>query len=138
MPQKSRTSASSRQVPLQPCIRDIWHDHVLFQGEEVSGLIDFGALRIENVATDVARLLGSLVGNDKRGWQRGLDAYAEVRPLSSDELQLAEAFDLSGTLLGGINWVQWIYLEERQFEDRGAVLGRLGEHVARLAGGGNI
>lgn len=126
------TAAVKLQVPLQPCIRDIWHAHVLFDGDHVSGLIDFGAMRNENVATDVGRLLGSMAGNDSIAWQHGLDAYSRIRPLSTDELQLVNAFDVSGTLLGGINWVQWLYLEERQFDDRNAVVGRLGEIVGRL------
>ncbi|NQT17852.1 MAG: phosphotransferase [Planctomycetes bacterium] len=42
------------RVSLQPCIRDVWHDHVLFQRGEVSGLIDFGSMAAENVAADVA------------------------------------------------------------------------------------
>lgn len=45
---------------LQPCIRDIWHDHVLFDGDRVTGLIDFGAMQIDTPATDIARLVGSL------------------------------------------------------------------------------
>ena len=49
------------QLPLQPCIRDIWHDHILFTGNRVTGIVDFGALDIDTPATDIARLLGSLV-----------------------------------------------------------------------------
>src|SRR5690606_33971928 len=51
-------------VPVQPCIRDIWVDHVLFTGDEVTGIVDFGAMRNETPAIDVARLLRSLVGAD--------------------------------------------------------------------------
>lgn len=31
-------------VPIQPVIRDVWHEHVLFVGDRVSGLVDFGAM----------------------------------------------------------------------------------------------
>src|SRR3569833_268917 len=51
--------AAQQCVPQQPCICDIWHDNVLFTSNEVSGLVDFGAMRVDTVAIDVARLLGS-------------------------------------------------------------------------------
>jgi homoserine kinase type II len=120
------------EVPLQPCIRDIWHDHVLFRGSEVTGLIDFGSLRVESVAADVARLMGSLVGDDVRRWQLGLEAYAAVRRMSDDELQLMKAFDLSTVLMAGLNWLDWIYRQRRQFSDRQAVLGRVDEILHRV------
>jgi Ser/Thr protein kinase RdoA (MazF antagonist) len=119
-------------VPIQPAIRDIWRDHVLFLGNDVSGLVDFGALRPESVAADVARLLGSLVGDEAAGWQTGLTAYEAVRPLSSIERRLMTAFDQSGVLLSGLQWLSWVYLDGRIFEDRAAVEARLDELLARL------
>lgn len=125
-------SAATLAVPIQPCIRDIWHDHVLFVGERVSGLVDFGALRAETVATDIARLLGSLCGDAADDWQLGLAAYQEVRPLSTAETLLVSAFDRANVLLSGMNWLDWIYLEGRQFTDRAAVEARLDENLSRL------
>jgi len=120
-------------VSLQPCIRDVWHAHVLFEGDEVRGLVDFGSLRPENVAADVARLLGSLAGDDLSAWQQGLRAYQTVRLLSEDELRLASAFDHSTVLMGGIQWLEWLYVQRREFANRAAVLARLDEFLARLA-----
>ncbi|MCO6458056.1 MAG: phosphotransferase [Pirellulaceae bacterium] len=119
------------RLPLQPCIRDIWHPHVLFTDNRVTGIVDFGAMRWETVCGDVARLLGSLAGNDREAWQRGLAAYAEVRPLNDRERGLVPIFDTSGTLLGGMNWLRWIYLEQRRFA-RQAVLARLDELCDRV------
>ena len=45
-------------LPLQWCLRDVRHDHVLFAEDEVSGLLDFGAVAVDSVAGDVARLWG--------------------------------------------------------------------------------
>jgi Ser/Thr protein kinase RdoA (MazF antagonist) len=126
-------SAAQLRVALQPCIRDVWHAHILFTGEEVSGIVDFGAMRPENVAADVARLLGSLAGDNPADWERGLAAYQAVRPLADDELRLVTAFDRSTVLLGGLQWLEWLYLEEREFANRSGVLKRVDEFVSRLS-----
>jgi Ser/Thr protein kinase RdoA (MazF antagonist) len=95
-------------------------------------LLDFGAMRGEHVAADVARLLGSLVEDDPVGWALGLSAYSAVRPLSESETVLVTAFDTSGVLLGGMNWLTWLYLEDRSFEDEASVAARLDYFVRRL------
>jgi Ser/Thr protein kinase RdoA (MazF antagonist) len=121
-------------VPLaiQPCLRDIWHDHVLFTGSEVTGIIDFGAVDIDTPATDIARLLGSLVGDDAFGWRAGLDAYATVRPLAAEEETAVRALDSCGTILAGCNWIRWIYVERRQFGDRERLRERFERIISRL------
>jgi homoserine kinase type II len=104
----------------------------LFDGDRVSGVVDFGALRIECVAADLARLLGSLVGDDAQRWRLGLAAYEEVRPLHDNERRLVAAFDAANVVLSGMNWLRWICLEQRQFESRQRVLSRLDEILLRL------
>jgi homoserine kinase type II len=118
-------------LPVQPCIRDIWHDHVLFTGDEVTAIIDFGAMDVDTPATDVARLLGSLVSNDEAGWRAGINAYSAVRPLSTDEARAAKALDTSSAILAGCNWLRWIYVERRQFEDQAQVIERFRKIVTR-------
>jgi homoserine kinase type II len=125
-------AAEPIEVPMQPCIRDIWHDHVLFEGDRVSGLIDFGAMRVDNVACDAARLLGSLADDDAGVWQEGLAAYLATRPLSRDEQNLVGVFDRSTTLLAGMNWLEWIFLQRRTFAEPPAVIARLGRIVSRM------
>jgi Ser/Thr protein kinase RdoA (MazF antagonist) len=120
-------------VEIQPCIRDIWHAHVLFVDEQVSGIVDFGAVRPENVAADIARLLGSLASDDASDWRRGLSAYQEVRQISTDELALVTAFDRSTVLMGGLQWLEWIYCQQRIFVNRDAVLARIDEFLWRMS-----
>jgi len=128
-----RLDACSRfRIPLQPCIRDVWHAHVLFDGPRVTGLRDFGHVGADSVAADVARLLGSLAREDGDSWRQGLAAYQSVRPLSETELQLVEAFDLSTVLMGGLNWIDWIYRQRRVFESWNAIPERLDEMIFRL------
>ena len=71
--------ASARVVALQPCLRDARPEHLLFTGERVTGLVDFGAMAIESVAADLARLLAEWVGADRSARADALDAYSAVR-----------------------------------------------------------
>jgi len=125
--------AAARTLPLQPCLRDIWSAHVLYGRDEVTGIVDLGAARIDQVATDVARLTGSLVGDDPRGWEQAIAAYTELRLLSGDELHLAAALDAAAVLMSGISWIEWVFAEGRTFADAAAVLRRVDENLARLA-----
>jgi homoserine kinase type II len=125
-------TAAHLSVPIQPVIRDVWHDHLLYTGNAVTGLIDFGAMRNDSVAVDVSRLLGSLASDDRYQWQYGLDAYQQIRSLSGDEYELIGTLDSSTILLSGMNWLRWIYLEGRLFEDMSRVAGRMCEIAGRL------
>lgn len=125
--------AATIRVDLQPVIRDVWHDHVLFQGDQVSGIVDFGSLRVDTVALDISRLLGSLVGDDREQWSIGLAAYEQVRPLSEEDRSLVAAGDASTVLLSGMNWLRWLYVDRRQFGDSARVHARLTEIVRRLS-----
>ncbi len=125
-------TVSEIHSPVHPCIRDIWHDHVLFHQDQVTGIVDFGALRVDHAAVDIARLLGSLVVDDRESWRYGLTAYQRIRGLAPQELQLVEVADESNVLLSGMNWLRWIYVEGRQFTPRPVILQRLEGILARL------
>ena len=140
-----------KTFPLQPCLRDIWHDHVLFTGNEVTGLVDFGAVDIDTQATDIARLLGSFASvtplpdreaggehgrvgqgessvdskrNQFEKWQTGLAAYNTIRPLSHDDIRAVHALHASGTVLAGCNWIRWIYVDRNTFDNPARIIKR--------------
>jgi len=125
-------SVRSAEVPLQPCIRDLWHDHLLFSGKELTGLIDFGAVRTDTVACDLSRLLGSLFGNDSDGWRRALAAYESVRPLQDNEAALLQPLDHSGVLLSGMTWLKRRCLLRSEIPDIDRVSERLESIAERL------
>jgi Ser/Thr protein kinase RdoA (MazF antagonist) len=123
---------TARRFRLQPCLCDVWHDHVLFEGNTLTGLIDYGSARVDHVAVDLARLLGSLTGDDGQLRAAGLGAYRRLRPLTAEEVDLVAVLDETGTLLAAVNWLKWLYHEQRPFEDRFAVAQRLAEIVRRV------
>jgi Ser/Thr protein kinase RdoA (MazF antagonist) len=123
---------ADRTWPLQPCLCDVWHDHILFDGDRVTGLIDYGAMKIDHPAVDVARMLGSVAGDDHLGWAIGLTAYGKVRPLSADEEELARVLDATGTIAAAAVWLRWLYHDGKEFEDRAAAGRRLEELVGRM------
>jgi Ser/Thr protein kinase RdoA (MazF antagonist) len=119
-------------MSLQFCLCDVWHDHVLFEGDVVTGLVDYGGVKIDHVAVDLARLLGSMVEDRADLRTAGLEAYQRIRPLSLQEEELVSVLDETGTLVGLITWLKWLYVDGRQFDDREAAVSRLQMLVKRV------
>lgn len=114
------------------CLRDIHRDHIFLTGAFVSGVIDFGAVRVESPAGDLARLCGSLFENDHDRWDEFLASYEGQRPLSFEERRAIRLFDRSAALLTGLQWIEWLALERRSFPQTSAVLNRLDISLRRM------
>ncbi len=125
-------AAQAVAVPRQVCLRDVWHAHVLFEGDRVTGIVDYGAMDIDSVSADLGRLLGSTAGDDADLRNAAIAAYRAVRPLSAVEESLIEVYDASGTLMGAMNWLRWIVIERRTFSDSAAVAQRLRDMLQRM------
>jgi len=136
---------SRQDVPLQTVIGDIHSEHVLFEGNQVGGLIDFGALTIDSVALDLARLVASYCGGDEARRQLALEAYEKAAAeysrsagliaggvLSINERVLIEALDKSGALLAPFHWLTWIFIERRGFAHEARVIARWRDLMRRL------
>lgn len=115
---------------LQPVVRDVHREHILFTGDTVTGIIDFGAMSIDNPAVDLARLLGSYEIDDAEERSALLVDYSPY--LLSDELQAIEAFDRSGALLSPFRWLWWLFVEGRTFRDEAVVAHRFDVLLQRL------
>jgi Ser/Thr protein kinase RdoA (MazF antagonist) len=124
--------STAPEIWLQPAIRDIHHDHVLFTSDAVTGLIDFGAMRIDTPLTDVARLVGSLLGDDLDMRRFAMDAYSQIRPLSDSDCRLIDVLDESGLVIGALNWLVWLYVEHRDMGPIEPIVRRLDQLLMRL------
>jgi Ser/Thr protein kinase RdoA (MazF antagonist) len=130
--QQSLLSFAETESTLIPCIRDIWHDHVLYSDNQVSGMVDFGAMRFDSRAVDLARLVGSLVGDDHQRRRSAIDAYESAAALSSLERKLIDVLDGSSLLISGLNWTKWVCVDGRSFRDPEQVLARMRQLLSRL------
>jgi homoserine kinase type II len=129
--------ASGRVVRVQPVIRDARPEHFLFEAECLSGLIDFGAMGVDSVASDLARLIGEWLDGDAVARGNALAAYEQVRPLDPDEINLIGVFEAGTAVLMGERWIRWHCLDQRHFDDPTAVsrgLERGLNRLKRLAG----
>lgn len=137
-----------RAVALQPVLRDVWCDHVLFAGVAdgasppppvVSGLIDLHAAGIDTPATDLARLFGSWdPGPARRGgrltdrWPEAFAAYERVRPLAAEERRLVGLLHAAGVIAGLDRWFRWTLDEGRTFPDDSRAVARIDRLLAEL------
>ena len=111
---------------LQPCLRDARGEHFLFESGEPSGLIDYGAMRMESVAVDLARLSSSTIRSSEVAQHEKVVAhYEQHRSLTSDEKSLIQVLMNSSRYLTGMNWIRWVALEKKQFASPDGVLARL-------------
>ena len=132
---------ADQPVTLHFVIRDIWSDHVLFTGDKVTGVIDFGAARIDEPATDLVRLLGTLEPTSQAKTRKGLDDYHRYRrELAVEGEDIVEisweryiALDRAATLLSAAQWMQWIVIERRDFsQSLDSLLHRWRQFVLKL------
>ncbi len=125
------------ETPCQAVLRDVWSDHVLFEGDRVSGIIDFHAAGIDTVATDLARLVGSWMlaakaAESKPCWEECLAAYESIRQLEDRERRLVRFLHHAGVIVAIDNWFRWLVEERRSFPDLHSVANRLEWLVASL------
>ncbi|MEC8555844.1 MAG: aminoglycoside phosphotransferase family protein [Planctomycetota bacterium] len=127
----SLLNSAPARTNLHFVLRDIWSDHVLFSGDSVSGVIDFGAAGIDEPATDLARLLGSMEPADADQWWRGLCEYRKHSPSLCPHRVLI--LDQASCLLSAIQWAKWLILEGREFSaDRKVITDRWASFLFRL------
>jgi Ser/Thr protein kinase RdoA (MazF antagonist) len=120
------------EVPVQPCLRDARPEHFLFEGDRLSGLIDYGAMGHETVAADLARLMGEWLGDSALLCQEALTAYEQIRELDPLERTLIAPFEAAADILIAGHWISWHFIEQRTFDDPGVVRDGISRGLQRL------
>lgn len=139
------TTARTIAHPVRTVLRDVHEQHVLFQDAQVSGIIDFDAMRIDTPAVDLSRFahgfllrwgIQKLASNssplfqmnaewgdclEKVVWPAALAGYRQHCSFSEQEAELARHLGDVSSLFSLVNWVVWISWEEK--------IGRLSEKI---------
>jgi Ser/Thr protein kinase RdoA (MazF antagonist) len=128
------THAACFMVPVQPVIGNALWQHVRFDDDGIYGMIDFTEITVDNVALDIASLLGSGSVSDHTLWTLGLKAYQSIRPLSADELFMVQIFDQTLVFLEGLQYLSHLFLEEKLLTDhqKNEMIRRLESCIFRL------
>jgi Ser/Thr protein kinase RdoA (MazF antagonist) len=123
---------STYVIRVQPILRDARPEHFLFENDRLCGLVDFGAMGVESVAADLARLIGEWFDDDPAERTEAIATYEQVRPLGPGEARLIDVFATATALLIGERWARWHYVENRGFDDPQAVSKGLDRGLTRL------
>lgn len=125
---------ADRPVPVHPCLCDVHHDHVLFApgGDEITGVIDYGAMKPDHPAVDLARLLGDLVSDDPGRVAAGLAAYRAAGGAADVTDELVDLLDRTGTVCAVANWLLRLARPLAVPGDPAAVAERLHRLAGRL------
>lgn len=119
-------------VRLTLCWRDPHREHFLFTGDQVTGMIDFGAVDLDSIANDLGRMLGSYVPDQPDRWRDALVEIHSQLALETEVPALAWRLDRAGTLIGALHWWEWLDFQRRHFHDPPAALARWRALVERM------
>ena len=134
---------ADHRMQLRLVLRDVHREHVLFDNNQPSGLIDFDAIRNDAVATDFARWAGSGWRDQETGqlrpeeevWNAILAGIGDVCSsmdgyFGETDLRLARLLYRVNPWISLGNWLIWLTVEQRQFLADSSVIA---ERISMLA-----
>lgn len=95
-------------------LRDVWRQHLLFRENRLSGILDFGAARIDWPGLDFVRAFGTLMFESDPRWPIALEHYLNQRPDDSLVLTDLVAIHRASVALSALQWLDWF--AEGQFD----------------------
>jgi Ser/Thr protein kinase RdoA (MazF antagonist) len=95
-------------------LRDVWREHLLYRGDQVVGILDFGAARIDWPGLDLARSIGTLLLDSDPRWSIAHSAYLQRRPDCQITLPDLKNVHRASVALSALQWLDWF--AEGQFD----------------------
>lgn len=120
--------------PSQPIHGDARPEHFLLEEGQLTGLIDFGAMRSGSVLVDVARLAGEIALGDADRCSEVVRLYGSAAERTVNH-KAVQALDASGAVLSAANWLRWLSDPAGPGREPELVRERLSSIAARLPAG---
>jgi homoserine kinase type II len=114
---------------LQPCVRDLRGEHVLFHENRVVGIVDYGAAAVDSPAADLARLFIDYDGAGGELLANGLAAYRQVRAFDAPDA-FVRVLIRSGAVCSVLGWLVRVAIRREPVPDVALAAARLGHLVA--------
>ena len=127
------STCTTMRLPLQPVVRDLWRPHLLFEGNDATGIIDLSSAASDHFVTDFARLFRSWYGDDHTAMNDACRMVAEQYSLTSQECRLLQCLDACSTLLSPVTWIRR-RLESSSRSTLPEDIRRRMEHLVHVAG----
>jgi Ser/Thr protein kinase RdoA (MazF antagonist) len=88
-------------------LRDVWREHLLFRGDHLIGILDFGAARVDWPGLDLVRSLGTLLLDSDPRWTTALAIYSRAQPETTLELELLKIVHRASIAISALQWLDW-------------------------------
>jgi homoserine kinase type II len=120
-------------VVLQPSVRDLRGEHVLFNDGRVSGIIDFGAMAFDHPAVDLARFFDDFAETDDTLFAAGMNAYRAAHGAFEASDEFVRVLARTGAVCSVLGWLVRLAVRREPLADPLAVAARLDLLLARVA-----
>jgi hypothetical protein len=93
-------------VPSHWIARDLWREHFLFDGDRITGIIDFTASKISWPGLDLARSLGTFLLDEDPRWEAAIERYRFAVGKQEIELHDVRVTHRVSTILSAMHYVE--------------------------------
>lgn len=99
-------SLATNPHPSHWIARDLWREHFLFDGDGLTGIIDFTASKISWPGLDLSRSLGTFLLDEDPRWESAVERYRSVAGPNEIEFNDIRVTHRVSTLLSAMHYVE--------------------------------
>gem|GEM_PF-1485135 len=114
-------SLATIPLPSHWIARDLWREHFLFDGDRLTGIIDFTASKISWPGLDLARSLGTFLLDEDPRWESAVGRYRSAVSPNQIELEDIRVTHRVSTVLSAMHYVELACLNSDNQQARKAI-----------------